>query len=92
MENYSTFFSEKRKIRNKITLGDEGETVISGDQLVSEELNIFFQNAPKALSIPENLYLPDKSELPDPVKKAISKYKKNHPSILLIKDKIRNPV
>ena len=38
----------------------------------------------------ENPYLIDKTELSDPVNKAISKYK-NHPSILLIKDKIRNP-
>ena len=37
----------------------------------------------------ENPYLIDKTELSDPVNKAISKYK-NHPSILLIKDKIRN--
>ena len=42
------------------------------------------------MNIRENSYLIDKSELSDPVNKAISKYK-NHPSILLIKDKIRNP-
>ena len=35
-------------------------------------------------------YLIDKSELSDPVNNAISKYR-NHPSILLIKDRIRNP-
>ena len=40
--------------------------------------------------IRENSYLIDKIELSDPVNKAISKYK-NHSSILLIKDKIRNP-
>ena len=40
--------------------------------------------------IRENSYLIDKIELSDPVNKAITKYK-NHPSILLIKDKIRNP-
>ena len=42
------------------------------------------------MNIRENSCLIDKSELSDPVNKAISKYK-NHPSILLIKDKIRNP-
>ena len=81
LENYSTFYSEKRKITNKITLADEDETVISDDQLISKELNQFFKNATKSLNIRENS---------DPVNKAISKYG-NHPSILLIKDKIRNP-
>ena len=40
------------------------------------------------MNVRENSCLTDKSELSDPVNKAISKYK-NHPSILLIKDKIR---
>ena len=83
------FFSEKRKITNKITLVDEDETVISDDQLISEELNQFFKNVAKTLNKRENSYLIDKTELSDPVTKAISKYK-NHPSILLIKDQIRN--
>ena len=87
---FNLFFSEKRKIKNKITLADEEETVISDDQLISEELNQFFKNSTKALNMRENSYLIDKTELSDPVNKAISKYK-NHPSILLIKDKMRNP-
>ena len=88
--DYSTFFSEKRKITNKITLVDEGETVISDDQLISKELNQVFKSATKALNIRGNSYLTDESELSDPVNKVISKYK-NQPSILLIKDKVRNP-
>ena len=44
------FFSEKRKITNKITLVDEDETVISDDQLISEELNQFFKNVAKTLN------------------------------------------
>ena len=70
LENYSTFFFLKN---DKITLVDEGETVISDDQLISEELNHFFQNGTKALNIRENSYLLDKSELSDPVNKVISK-------------------
>ena len=58
--------------------------------LISNELNNFFENATKALNIRENSYLTEKSELSDPVNKAISKYR-NYPSILLIKDKMRNP-
>ena len=86
---FNLFFSEKRKIINKITLVDEDEIVISDDQLISEELNQFFKNATKALNIRENSYLTDKTELSDPMNKAILKHK-NHPSILLIKGKIRN--
>ena len=87
---FNLFFSEKGKITNKITLVDEDETVISDGQLISEELNQFFKNVTKALNIRENSYLIDKTELSDPVNKVILKYK-NHPSILLIKGKIRNP-
>ena len=53
-------------------------------------LNQFFKNATKALNIRENPYLIDKCKFSDPVNKAISKYR-NHPRILPIKDKIRNP-
>ena len=80
---FSLFFSEKRKITNKITLADEDETVISDDaQLISEELNQFFKNATKTLNIRETSSPIYKSELSDPVNKSISKYK-NLPSILL---------
>ena len=51
------FFSEKRKITNKIALIDEDETVISNDQLISKELNQFSQNVTKAVNIRENSYL-----------------------------------
>ena len=42
------------------------------------------------MNIKENSYLVDKSELSEPMTMTISKYR-NYPSILLIKDKIRNP-
>ena len=42
------------------------------------------------MNVQENSYLIDKSELSEPMNMAISKYR-NYPSILLIKDKIRNP-
>ena len=41
------------------------------------------------MNIQKNSYLIDKSELLDPVNNAISKHR-NHPSIFLMKDKIRN--
>ena len=51
---FNLFFFRKRKITNKIALVDEDETVISGVQLISEELNQFFKNTTKALNVREN--------------------------------------
>ena len=91
MEIRSAFFSEKRKISNKITLVDDNNTTISDDQSISEELNISFKNATKSLNIRQSSYLTDESnEIEDQVKKAIFKYK-NHPSIILIKNEITVP-
>ena len=48
-KNIQPFFSEKRKICNKITLVCNNENTIFKDHLVSEELNKFFENATRAL-------------------------------------------
>ena len=85
------FFSEKRKISNEITLVDDNDVIVSDDQSISEELNTCYKNATKSLNIRQNSYLTDESnEIEDQVKKAIFKYK-NHPSIILIKNKITVP-
>ena len=55
------FFSEKRKISNKITLVDDNDTIVSDDQSISEELTTFFKNATKSLNIRQNSYLTDES-------------------------------
>ena len=71
-------FSEKRKIANKVALVDKEDKIISEDSLVSEELNLFFQNATKSLDINKNSYIKDETnESTDTVKKAIYKYKDN---------------
>ena len=63
---------------------------MENDTLVSEELKFFFQNTTKTLNINENSYIVDSSSsIADPVDKAINTYK-NHPSILLIKQKLEN--
>ena len=76
MEKHPTsFFSEKRKFRNKITLEDSEENVIPDDTLVSEGLYFFFffQNVTKAPNINENSYIIDfSSSITDPVDKAIN--------------------
>lgn len=70
-------FSEKREIANKITLLDSKKI----------KLNNFFQNTTKSLNIIENSHILDyRSSTTSPTDKAINTYK-NHPSILLIKQK-----
>ena len=65
--------------------------MVSDDHSISEELNTFLKNATKSSNIQQKSCLTDDSnETEDPVKKAIFKYK-NHPSIILIKNKITVP-
>ena len=89
-KNIQPFFSEKRKISNKIALFDNKENTIFDDHLVSEELNKFFENATRGLEINENSYIidTDSNEI-NSVEKAINKYR-NHPSVLLIKSRLKN--
>ena len=81
--------TKKQKITYKITLVDEDKAVISDDQLISEELNQFFNNASRSFNIREKSYLIDKSQLLDLANKVISK-SRNYSRSLLIKEKIRN--
>ena len=80
-KNKQPFFSEKRKISNKITLVDNKENTIFEGHLVSEELNDFFGNATRGLELNENSYIidTDSNEI-NSVEKAINKYR-NHPSV-----------
>ena len=89
-KNIQPFFSEKRKISNKITLVDNKENTIFDDHLVSEELDKFFENATRGLEINENSYNIDTdSKEINSVEKAVNKYR-NHPSVLLIKSTLKN--
>ena len=89
-KNIQPFFSEKRKISNKITLVDNKENTIFDDHLVSEELDKFFENATRGLEINENSYNIDTdSKKINSVEKAVNKYR-NHPSVLLIKSTLKN--
>ena len=86
-KNIQLLFYENRKFVNKITLEDSEKNILSEDTLVSEELNNFFQNA-TTLNINENSYIVgSSSSITDPAEKAINT-SKNHPRILLIKQKL----
>ena len=58
-KNIQPFFSEKRKINYKIILAGIKENTIFEDNLVSEELNKFFENAARDLEINANSYIID---------------------------------
>ena len=59
--NTSSYFFEKRKFANKMTVENSEENIISGGFLVSKELNNVFQNAARTLNVNENLYIIDSS-------------------------------
>ena len=91
MENCKTSFSNKGNYGNKIKLL-ENEEIIDDDTKVAEELNIFFKTAVVSLDIHGNPYTIENVEnMSDPVEKAIKEIE-FHPSILLIKNKIRKNV
>ena len=86
---YNLSSLKKRKISNEITLIDNKENTTFEDHLVSEEFNKFFENVTRGLEINENSFIidTDSNEI-NSVEKAIDKYR-NHPSVLLIKSRLK---
>ena len=82
------FMSDKGTIGSKINLVHNGN-LISEDVEVAQELNDYFEKATNSLEINKNSYLlSDTGGLDDPVELAVKKYK-CHPSVMLIKSKIK---
>ena len=86
-------FSNKPKASNKITLSKNEKLVINdqgNDQKCAEVFNNYFNSIVKELSIPiDQKLLNDASLIDDPIIAAVQKYKR-HPSILKIKEKVKN--
>ena len=82
------FFTNKSTFGRNIKL-IEKEEILKDDTEIAEGLNLFFSDAVKSLNIAENTYITNRvsDNLKHPVTRAIEKYK-NHPSVLIIKDKI----
>ena len=82
-------FSEKHFSNNKITLL-EGEEIISNDQEIAEIFNAYFANIVENLDI-EGFVTCDYSYVPelDYISNIVEKFK-NHPSILTIKENVKN--
>ena len=89
-KNMHPFFSEKRKISNKITLVDNKENNIFEANLVSDKLNKLLEKATEGLQINKNSYIiyTDSNGI-NSAEKAINKYR-NHPRVLLIKSRVKN--
>ena len=88
--NTSSYFFEKRKFANKMTVENSEENIISGGFLVSKELNNVFQNAARTLNVNENLYIIDSSSsVTHPEDKGVN-ICKSHPGIFLLKQKLEN--
>ena len=84
------FFSNKGDLGPNIKLVEKNE-LIQNDQEIANELNTFFKDTVSNLNINENPYIINQvsDDSLDPVEKCINKYK-FHPSILLIKNQIKN--
>ena len=81
-------FSSKSKASNKITLS-ENEKLVINNQKCAEVFNNYFNSVFKELNIPIDQNLSnDASVFDDPIIAAVHKYKR-HPSILKIKEKVK---
>ena len=88
--NTSSYFFEKMKFANKMTVENSEENIISGGFLVSKELNNVFQNAARTLNVNENLYIIDSSSsVAHPEYNGVN-IRKSHPGIFLLKQKLEN--
>ena len=88
--NTSSYFFEKRKFANKMTVENSEENIISGGFLVSKELNNVFQNSARTLNVNENLYIIDSSSsVAHPEYNGVN-IRKSHPGIFLLKQKLEN--
>ena len=88
--NTSSNFFEERKFGNKMTVENSEENIVSGDFLVSKELNNVFQNAARTLNVNENLYIIDSSSsVAHPEDNGVN-ICKSHLGIFLLKEKLEN--
>ena len=67
------------------------DEIIQNDKKVAETLSSFFENAVSSLKLGENSFVINDNlkGIQDPIKKIIVKYQ-FHPTILIIKNKIKN--
>ena len=78
------FFSDKNKIKNKITLIDDKTKIVSDNNLVAETFNKFFANIVPSLVLQcKDDLIASVENMQDHLEKIIEKFKQ-HPSIIAI--------
>ena len=78
------FFSDKNRVKNKITLIEEKTKIVSNNNLMAETFNKFFANiVPSLGSQCKDELLASVEHIQDPLEKIIGK-SKQHPSIIAI--------
>ena len=81
------FLSDKNTVFSQISI-QKNNWIISDDFNLSEEFNIFFEDAARSLNVkPDGFYLSDTNNLSAPVEYAIKKFE-NHPSVEAIKQNV----
>ena len=78
------FFSDKNRVKNKITLLEDKTKIVSDNNLVAETFNKFFANIVPSLGLQckDELLVSDQ-HIQDPLEKIIGKFKQ-HPSVIAI--------
>ena len=78
------FFSDKNRVKNKITLIEEKTKIVSNNNLIAETFNKFFANIVPSLGLQcKDELLASVEHIQDPLEKIIEKFKQ-HPSIIAI--------
>ena len=78
------FFSDKNRVKNKITLIEEKTKIVSNNNLMAETFNKFFANIVPSLGLQcKDELLASVEHIQDPLEKIIGK-SKQHPSIIAI--------
>ena len=78
------FFSDKNRVKNKITLIEEKTKIVSNNNLIAETFNKFFANIVPSLGLQcKDELLASVEHIQDPLEKITEKFKQ-HPSIITI--------
>ena len=78
------FFSDKNRVKNKITLIEEKTKIVSSNNLIAETFNKFFANIVPSLGLQcKDELLASVEHIQDPLEKIIENFKQ-HPSIIAI--------
>ena len=83
-QTVKSFFSDKNRVKNKITLIEEKTKIVSNNNLIAETFNNFFANIVPSLGLQcKDELLASVEHIQDPLEKIIEKFKQ-HPRFITI--------